>query len=87
MELGMENRLGLSETILRQLRDETRGNVLQIMEMVELKDSITSSEVQVKLGKPKPTVARILKKMCEMNLLKMVGGGRSARYQKSSQRV
>jgi ATP-dependent DNA helicase RecG len=87
MELGMENRLGLSETILRQLRDETRENVIQIMEMVELKDSITSSEVQVKLGKPKPTVARILKKMCEMNLLKMVGGGRSARYQKSSQRV
>ena len=84
MELSKENRLGINETILRQFRDAERADVIRIMELANASDSFTSTEVQETLGKPKPTVARLIKKMCDKSLLCVIGAGRSTRYQKSN---
>ena len=60
----------------------TFDDVIRIMELANASDSFTSTEVQKALGKPKPTTARLLKKMCDASLLTMIGAGRSTRYQK-----
>ncbi len=84
MELSKENRLGINETILKQFRDAERADVIRIMELANASDSFTSTEVQEVLGKTKPTVARLIKKMCDKCLLSVIGAGRSTRYQKSN---
>jgi ATP-dependent DNA helicase RecG len=85
LQLAMENRLGVDETILSRFRDAERMDVIRIMELCDTSKRFTSAEVQAILGKPKPTVARLLKKICDTGLLKMVGSGRATKYQKSSQ--
>ena len=82
LQLAMENRLGVDETILNRFRDAERMDVIRIIELSDTSKSITSAEVQAALGKPKPTVARLLKKLCDARLLKMVGSGRATKYQK-----
>jgi len=84
MELSKENRLGINETILKQFRDAERADVIRIMELANASDSFTSTEVQEVLEKTKPTVARLIKKMCDKCLLSVIGAGRSTRYQKSN---
>ena len=84
MELSKENRLGINETILKQFRDAERADVICILELANASDSFTSTKVQEALGKPKPTAARLIKKMCDANLLTVIGAGRSTRYQKSN---
>ena len=84
MELSKENRLGINETIFRQVRDAKRADVIRIMELANASDSFTSTEVQEVLEKPKPTAARLIKKMCDKSLLSIIGAGRSTRYQKSN---
>lgn len=85
LQLAMENRLGVDETIQNRFRDGERMDVIRIMELADTSKAFTSAEVQAALGKPKPTVARLLKKICDAGLLKMVGSGRATKYQKTSQ--
>jgi DNA-binding IclR family transcriptional regulator len=40
-------------------------------------DSISSSEIRKKSGQSKPSVARLLGKMCNEGLLQVVGAGRT----------
>ena len=69
---------------MRQFRDVERADVIRILELANASDSFTSTEVQAALGKPKPTMARLLKKMCDANLLSMIGAGRSTKYRMSN---
>ena len=85
LQLAMENRLGVDETILNRFRYAERMNVIRIMVLSDTSNTFTSAEVQATLGKPKPTVARLLKKICDAGLLKMVGSGRATKYQKLTQ--
>ncbi len=83
LQLAMENRLGVDETIQNRFRDGERMDVIRIMELADTSKAFTSAEVQAALGKPKPNVARLLKKICDAGLLKMVGSGRATKYQKN----
>lgn len=60
MELSKENRLGINETIFRQVRDAKRADVVNIMELVNASDRFISTKGQETLGKSKPTAARLL---------------------------
>ena len=85
VQLSLEKLLGIDETILSQFRSDERIAVMDIMRMATHAETVSSAEIQNVLEKPKSTVARILRKMCDTGLLQMVGAGRAARYKKSSQ--
>ena len=85
MQLSLEKWLGIDETILSQFRSDERTAVMDIMRMATHAETVSSAEIQNVLEKPKSTVARILRKMCDAGLLQMVGAGRAAKYKKSSQ--
>ena len=69
---------------MSRFRADEQETVLWIMDMFSGSDSITSSEIRKKLGRPKASVARLLGKMCNEGLLQVVGAGRATKYQKSN---
>lgn len=85
VQLSLEKWLGIDETILSQFRSDERAAVMEIMRMATHAETVSSAEIRTVLEKPKATVARILRKMCDAGLLQVVGAGRASRYKKSSQ--
>ena len=82
MRILRADRIKIDETILSRFRADEQEIVLFIMDMFSGSDSITSSEIRKKLGRPKASVARLLGKMCNEGLLQVVGAGRATKYQK-----
>ena len=84
MKILRSDRLKIDESIMSRFRADEQETVLCIMDMFSGSDSITSSEIRKKLGRPKASVARLLGKMCNERLLQVVGAGRATKYQKSN---
>ena len=78
------DRIKIDESIMSRFRADEQETVLWIMDMFSGSDSITSSEIRKKLGRPKASVARLLGKMCNEGLLQVIGAGRATKYQKSN---
>ena len=80
-----KDRLGIDESILSRFRVEEASSVLQIMECVVANGSINNAEAREATGKSKPTITRLLAKMCTIGLIVSEGSGPAVRYRKSAQ--
>ena len=80
-----KDRLGIDESILSRFRAEEASSVLQIMECVVANGSINNAEAREVTGKSKPTITRLLAKMCTIGLIVSEGSGPAVRYKKSVQ--
>jgi len=83
--LMRKDRLGIDESILSRFRAEEASSVLQIMEYVVADGSISNAEAREATGKSKPTITRLLAKMCTIGLIVSEGSGPAVRYRKSAQ--
>ena len=83
--LMRKDRLGIDESILSRFRSEEASSVLQIMECVVANGSINNAEAREATGKSKPTITRLLAKMCTIGLIVSEGSGPAVRYKKSAQ--
>ncbi|MBP5727202.1 MAG: winged helix-turn-helix transcriptional regulator [Clostridia bacterium] len=80
-----KDRLGIDESILSRFRAEEASSVLQIMECVVANGSINNAKAREATGKSKPTITRLLAKMCTIGLIVSEGSGPAVRYKKSAQ--
>ena len=85
LRLTAEDRLGIDESILSRFRAEEASSVLQIMECVVANGSINNAKAREATGKSKPTITRLLAKMCTIGLIVSEGSGPAVRYKKSAQ--
>lgn len=83
--LMRKDRLGIDESILSRFRAEEASSVLQIMELIVANGSINNAEAREATGKSKPTITRLLAKMCTIDLIVSEGSGPAVRYKKSAQ--
>ena len=83
--LMRKDRLGIDESILSRFRAEEASSVLQIMECVVANGSINNAVAREATGKSKPTITRLLAKMCTIGLIVSEGSGPAVRYKKSAQ--
>lgn len=83
--LMRKDRLGIDESILSRFRAEEASSVLQIMECVVANGSINNAEAREATGKSKPTITRLLAKMCTIGLIFSEGSGPAVRYKKTAQ--
>lgn len=80
-----KDRLSIDESILSRFRAEEASSVLQIMELIVANGSINNAEAREVTGKSKPTITRLLSKMCTVGLTVSEGSGPAVRYKKSAQ--
>ena len=85
LQLLRKDRLGIDESILSRFRAEEASSVLQIMELIVTNGSINNAEAREATGKSKPTITRLLSKMCTVGLTVSEGSGPAVRYKKSAQ--
>jgi len=78
--LMRKDRLGIDESILSRFRAEEASSVLQIMELIVANGSINNAEAREATGKSKPTITRLLAKMCTIDLIVSEGSGPAVRY-------
>ena len=83
--LMRKDRLGIDESIMSRFRAEESTSVLQIMECIATNGSINNAEAREATGKSKPTITRLLSKMCSIGLLVSEGSGPAVRYKKMVQ--
>jgi predicted HTH transcriptional regulator len=55
------------------------------MECIATNGSINNAEAREATGKSKPTITRLLAKMCTIDLIVSEGSGPAVRYKKSAQ--
>ncbi|MBR6165980.1 MAG: winged helix-turn-helix transcriptional regulator [Clostridia bacterium] len=80
-----KDRLGIDESILSRFRSDEASSILQIMELIVANGSINNAEARETTGKSKPTITRLLSKMCTVGLIISEGSGPAVRYKKSAQ--
>lgn len=80
-----KDRLGIDESILSRFRADEASSILQIMELIVANGSINNAEARETTGKSKPTITRLLSKMCTVGLIISEGSGPAVRYKKSAQ--
>ena len=83
--LMRKDRLGIDESIMSRFGAEESTSVLQIMECIVTNGSVNNSEAREATGKSKPTITRLLSKMCSIGLIVSEGSGPAVRYKKSAQ--
>ena len=75
------NRLGITESILSRFSKREQETVLCIIKMIEENGSVSNIEIRSATGKAKPTLTRLLAKMCDEGVLVSDGAGRATCYQ------